>query len=138
MAAIIEPYAERGILLAKQHVALYESVQEFIVAEINNRIVGCGALHVFWEDLAEVRTLAVDTPYLGKGIGSALLERLVSRAYELEIERVFCLTFEVDFFTHHGFKALPGVEVPEPVFGELLQSRDDGVAEFLDLARVKS
>lgn len=138
MSAIIEPYADRGILLAKQHVALYEAVQEFLVAEVGDVIVGCGALHVFWEDLAEVRTLAVANPYLGMGIGSALLERLVERARALEIQRVFCLTFEVDFFSHHGFAALPGVEVPGPLFDELLQSRDDGVAEFLDLARVKT
>jgi len=138
MSAIIEPYADRGILLAKQHVALYEAVQEFLVAEVGDAIVGCGALHVFWEDLAEVRTLAVANPYLGMGIGSALLERLVERARALEILRVFCLTFEVDFFSHHGFTALPGVEVPGPLFDELLQSRDDGVAEFLDLARVKA
>ena len=138
ISAIIEPYAEKGILLAKQHVALYEAVQEFWVALIGETVVGCGALHVFWDDLAEVRTLAVDPPYLGKGIGSALLERLVQRARELEIHRVFCLTFEIEFFEGHGFTALPGVNVPEPVYGELLQSRDDGVAEFLDLARVKA
>jgi amino-acid N-acetyltransferase len=138
ISAIISPYAERGILLAKQHVALYEAIQEFWVAQLGDKIVGCGALHVFWEDLAEVRTLAVDSPHLGLGIGSALLNRLIERAAELQIERVFCLTFEVDFFTRHGFAALPGVDVPEPVFGELLLSRDDGVAEYLDLARVKA
>jgi len=138
ISSIIEPYAAQGILLAKQHVALYESVQEFLVAEVADAVVGCGALHVFWEDLAEVRTLAVHPPFLGRGIGSALLERLVNRARELEINRVFCLTFEVEFFTRHGFTALPGVEVPGPLFDELLLSHDDGVAEFLDLARVKA
>jgi len=138
IAAIIEPYAQKGILLAKQHVALYESIQEFLVAQVGDTIVGCGALHVFWEDLAEVRTLAVDPPYLGLGIGSALLEGLLERARALEIRRVFCLTFEVEFFTRHKFAALPGVDVPGPVFDELVQSRDDGVAEFLDLARVKA
>jgi amino-acid N-acetyltransferase len=137
---IIEPYAAQGILLAKQHVALYEAVQEFIVAQVGDTIVGCGALHVFWEDLAEVRTLALDPPHRGLGIGSALLEKLLDRARTLEIQRVFCLTFEVEFFERHGFLALPGVEVHpgDPIYDELLQSPDDGVAEFLDLARVKA
>ena len=140
ISSIIEPYAEKGILLAKQHVALFESVQEFIVAQVGDTIVGCGALHVFWENLAEVRTLALDPPYRGLGIGSALLEQLLDRARTLEIQRVFCLTFEVDFFERHGFTALPGVEVHpgDPIYDELLRSPDDGVAEFLDLARVKA
>jgi len=138
MSAIIDPYAEAGILLAKQHVTLYESIQEFLVATVGDQVVGCGALHVFWEDLAEVRTLAVAPPFLYRGVGSALLQRLIERAQDLDIQRVFCLTFEVDFFARHGFAAIPEVELPEPVHAELLLSHDDGVAEFLDLARVKA
>lgn len=135
---IVEPYAERGILLAKELVSFYEAVQEFYVAESNHKIVGCGALHVMWEDLAEVRTLAVASHCTGQGIGRRLLRSLLWRAQELEIPRVFCLTFEVDFFRANGFKELPGPGVPEPVFGQLLRSHDDGVAEFLELSRVKA
>jgi len=139
---IVEPYAERGILLAKELVDFYEAVQEFWVAEVdlgaNTEVVGCGAIHVMWEDLAEVRTLAVAPPYLGQGIGRQLLEALVARARALELARVFCLTFEVEFFRSHGFAELPGPGVPEPVFGQLLRSHDDGVAEFLELTRVKA
>ncbi|MCL1801099.1 MAG: amino-acid N-acetyltransferase [Promicromonosporaceae bacterium] len=138
ISAVVAPYAQRGILLAKELVGFYESVQEFLVAEVHGSVVGCGALHVMWEDLAEVRTLAVDSPFLGHGVGHELLERLLDRARELEIHRVFCLTFEVDFFEAHGFTPLVGPGVPDPVYGQLLRSADDGVAEFLELSRVKA
>jgi amino-acid N-acetyltransferase len=90
-----------------------------------------------WDDLAEVRTLAVDADWRGHGVGHALLGALLDRARELGLRRVFCLTFEVDFFARHGFHAIEGTPVDPQVYAELLRSHDDGVAEFLDLARVK-
>lgn len=134
---LVEPYAQRRILLAKDLVDYYESVQEFFVAEAGGDLVGCGALHVMWEDLGEVRTLAVDERLLKTGVGHTLLERLLERARALGLARVFCLTFEVDFFREHGFEPVDGPVVDTEVYTEILRSRDDGVAEFLDLARVK-
>ena len=67
------PLAERGVLLEKEAVAYYESVSDFVVAELDARVVGCGALHVLWEDLGEIRTLAVEQSALGHGVGSAVL-----------------------------------------------------------------
>ncbi|WP_281254992.1 amino-acid N-acetyltransferase [Georgenia soli] len=101
------------------------------------RIVGCGALHVLWDDIAEVRTLAVAPEAAGRGIGRRLLETLVNRARNLGLRRVFCLTFEVDFFRRHGFQVIAGTPVGTDVYAQMLRSHDDGVAEFLDLARVK-
>ena len=101
------------------------------------RIVGCGALHVLWDDIAEVRTLAVAPEAAGRGIGRRLLETLVNRARNLGLRRVFCLTFEVDFFRRHGFEVIAGTPVGTDVYAQMLRSHDDGVAEFLDLARVK-
>lgn len=135
--ALVEPYAERRILLAKEWVGYYEAVQEFMVAQAGDDVVGCGALHVMWEDLAEIRTLAVDPGWRGRAVGHALLDTLVDRARDLGLRRVFCLTFEVDFFRRHGFSVIDGTPVPQDVYAELLRSHDDGVAEFLDLARVK-
>ena len=134
---LVEPYAAERILLAKELVGYYESVQEFVVAESGGEVVGCGALHVMWSDLAEVRTLAVDPAWRGRGVGHALLEALLDRARALDLRRVFCLTFEVDFFGRHGFRAIDGTPVDPEVYAQLLRSHDDGVAEFLDLARVK-
>ncbi len=135
--ALVAPLAERRVLLNKEAVAYYESVTDFVVAEVDGRVVGCGALHVLWEDLGEVRTLAVDESVLGSGVGSAVLARLVERARRLGLSRLFCLTFETAFFTRHGFEPIEGQAVDPEVYAELLRSYDEGVAEFLDLERVK-
>jgi amino-acid N-acetyltransferase len=130
-------YTEDGRLLAKAPVTLYEDVQEFLVAEIDGLIIGCGALHVMWEDLGEIRTLAVDPEHARHGIGGRILDGLIGRAKELGLARLFCLTFEVDFFRSRGFDEIEGSPVDHAVFEQLLQSYDEGVAEFLDLERVK-
>jgi len=135
--ALVAPLAERRVLLGKEAVAFYESVGDFVVAELGGRVLGCGALHVLWEDLAEVRTLAVSDDALGHGVGSAILRRLVERAVELGVSRLFCLTFETEFFARHGFEPIDGRAVEPEVYAELLRSYDEGVAEFLDLERVK-
>ena len=148
--ALVEPLAESRVLLGKEQVTLYEAVQEFVVAVADDGagtrgggphgrgdLVGCGALHVFWEDLAEVRTLAVADPARGTGVGSLLIEALLERARRLGVTRVFCLTFETAFFARHGFAEIEGTPVTPEVFAQMLRSHDDGVAEFLDLARVK-
>jgi amino-acid N-acetyltransferase len=118
-------------------VTLFESVQEFTVAEINNEVVGCGALHVLWEDLAEVRTLAVSEAVRGKGVGHAILSEIIERARQVGVKRIFCLTFETEFFGRHGFVEIQGTPVAPEVYTELLRSYDSGVAEFLDLESVK-
>ena len=135
--AIVAPMAESRVLIAKEAVTYYEALQQFRVAEVAGEVVGCGALHVMWEDLAEIRTLAVRPEPTGLGVGSALLETLVEDARRLGVERLFCLTFEVDFFTRHRFEPIEGQAVDPEVYAELLRSYDEGVAEFLDLERVK-
>jgi amino-acid N-acetyltransferase len=134
---LIDLYATERRLLSKATVALYEDVQEFWVAVDGLAVVGCGALHVMWEDLAEVRTVAVDPGYRGHKIGYRLVEALLAAARDLGVRKVFCLTFETRFFGAFGFEAIDGAPVPPKVYEELLRSYDEGVAEFLDLERVK-
>lgn len=135
---LVEPLVQRRILLGKETVTFYESVQEFRVAEApDGRLIGCGALHVMWSDLAEVRTLAVADAWLGRGVGRSLLGRLEGDARELGLSRLFCLTFEVGFFERNGFVDMGSETVDPALYGELVRSHDEGVAEFLDLARVK-
>ncbi len=134
---LVAPLAERRVLVSKDIVAYFEGLQEFRVAEEDGEVVGCGALHVMWDDLAEIRTLAVADAHLGKGVGSALLESLVDDAVDLGVSRLFCLTFETDFFARHGFVEIEGQAVDPEVYMELLHSYDEGVAEFLNLERVK-
>jgi amino-acid N-acetyltransferase len=133
---LVDTYAGR-ILLEKNLVTLYEAVQEFWVAELNGEIVGCGALHVLWSDLGEVRTVAVHPKVRGAGVGHAVVERLLDVARELHLTRIFVLTFETDFFGKHGFKEIDGTPVTAEVYEEMCRSYDTGVAEFLDLSYVK-
>lgn len=135
--ALIDRYAPDRRLLSKATVTLYEDIQEFLVADVDGVAVGCGALHVMWEDLGEIRTLAVDPRYLRQGIGSRLLTGLLQRGRDLGLSRLFCLTFETEFFARHGFAHMADRGVSPEVFTELLRSGDEGVAEFLDLERVK-
>lgn len=133
---LVDTYAGR-ILLEKNLVTLYEAVQEFWVAEVADRVVGCGALHVLWADLGEVRTVAVAPDLKGQGIGHAIVDRLLEVARELQLRRLFVLTFETDFFGRHGFTEIEGTPVTAEVYEEMRRSYDVGVAEFLDLSYVK-
>lgn len=134
---LIDVYAPLRRLLSKETVTLYESVQEFIVAIEDGEVVGCGALHVIWEDLAEVRTVAVAEHLRGQGVGHRILEAVVERAREIGVKRIFCLTFERDFFGSHGFEEIQGTPVDPEVYTQLLHSYDTGIAEFLELESVK-
>ena len=136
--ALVAPLVQERILLGKESVVFYEAVQEFrVIEDADGTLIGCGALHVMWEDLGEVRTLAVTADWLGRGVGHALMDRLEVDARELGLSRLFCLTFEVPFFARHGFTDMGNETVDPLVYAELVRSHDEGVAEFLDLARVK-
>ena len=136
--SMVQPLASDRVLLDKDKVAYYEAVQEFLIAEDDNEIVGFGALHVMWEHLAEVRTLSTAVGHQGRGVGGLVLNALLDKAEALGVQHVFCLTFETSFFQRHGFKIMQDQSVLDPdVFSQLLLSTDEGVAEFLDLARVK-
>lgn len=133
---LIDIYAGK-ILLEKNLVTLYEAVQEFWVAERAGVVIGCGALHVLWADLGEVRTVAVDPSAKGHGAGHLIVDKLVDVARELSLRKLFVLTFEVDFFARHGFAEIDGTPVTAEVYAEMCRSYDTGVAEFLDLSYVK-
>lgn len=135
---LVQPLVAARVLVSKDTVTYYESLQEFRVARgAEGLVVGCGALHVMWEDLAEVRTLVVTPEASGQGVGGAILDRLLDDARDLGIRRVFCLTFETGFFASRGFEPIDGTPVEPSVYAQLLRSYDEGVAEFLDLERVK-
>jgi amino-acid N-acetyltransferase len=136
---LVDANVESGRLLDKATVTLYEDIQEFVVADraSDGQMVGCGALHVMWEDLAEIRTIAVQESCQGEGVGQQIVETLLARARELGVRRVFVLTFAVKFFGRLGFEEISGDAASAEVYAELLRSYDEGVAEFLDLDRVK-
>jgi amino-acid N-acetyltransferase len=136
--AIVDIYAGSGRrLLAKELVALYEDVPDFQVAEIDGVVVGCGALHVLWADLGEIRTVAVHPDHLQQGVGAKLLEALIATARDLGLSRLFALTFQVEFFSRAGFVRIDGAPVDPDTYDALRRSYDPGVAEFLGLEYVK-
>ncbi len=136
--AIVDIYAGSGRkLLAKELVTLYEDVQDFQVAEFDGRVVGCGALHVLWADLGEIRTLAVHPDHVQDGIGRLILRSLIATARELGLSRLFALTFHTDFFGRAGFVEIEGAPVDHDTYDALRRSYDPGVAEFLNLEYVK-
>ncbi|WP_349827194.1 amino-acid N-acetyltransferase [Brevibacterium litoralis] len=144
---LVKPLAADMLLVEKPPVAYFESLAEFRlvvdpgpdggIADGTQTLVGCAALHVMWEDLAEIRTVATNPDYRGRGAGKALVAQIVADARAIGVRRVFCLTFETGFFGSFGFREISGTPVSPDVYGELLQSHDEGTAEFLDLARVK-
>jgi amino-acid N-acetyltransferase len=136
---LIDANLASGRLLDKPTVTLYEDIQEFLVAvgEPDGQVIGCGALHVMWEDLAEIRSIAVSADHQRQGIGGLLVSALLARASALGVRRVFVLTFAVRFFGQHGFEEISGTAAAPDIYAELLRSSDEGVAEFLDLDRVK-
>jgi amino-acid N-acetyltransferase len=138
MKSIVDVYAGSGRrLLAKELVTLYEDVQDFLVAELDGAVVGCGALHVLWADLGEVRTLAVHPEHTGLGVGGRLLDELIRNARGLGLARLFALTFQVEFFARAGFARIEGAPVDPDTYDAMRRSYDPGVAEFLGLEYVK-
>lgn len=140
--ALVAPLAEERILLAKDTVTYFETLQEFWLVvdpqpDGSEILAGCAALHIIWADLAEARTVATSPDYRGRGVGKALIRQLLADAVAIGVDRVFCLTFETGFFGSLGFEPIKGIPVSPEVYVELLHSADEGVAEFLDLARVK-
>ncbi|MGQ9823375.1 MAG: N-acetyltransferase [Desulfotomaculales bacterium] len=117
---LISYYAERNLMLARPRAVLYEAVREFTVAEENGRLVGAGSLHIIWEDLGEIRALAVDPLYTGQGIGRTLVKAFIEEARELELPRVFALTYQEGFFTRCGFRVIPKEELPQKVWKECI------------------
>lgn len=135
---LVDTYAGSGRkLLAKELVALYEDVQDFRVADDRGAVIACGALHVLWADLGEIRTLAVHPERRGHGIGALVLDALIETARELGLARLFALTFHTDFFARHDFAEIDGAPVDPDTYDALRRSYDPGIAEFLGLEYVK-
>lgn len=116
--ALITSYANKGLMLARPRTLLYESLREFTIAEDHDRVVGAGSLHIIWEDLAEIRAMAVAPDYIGKGIGRGLVDRFIREARELVLPRVFVLTYQQEFFEKCGFKVVAKESLPQKVWKE--------------------
>lgn len=117
---LINTFAERGIMLPRSLSALYENIRDFFVLEEDGRIVGCCALHITWEDLAEIKSLAVDELAQGRGYGRALVEACLEEARSIGIPRVFALTYIPDFFEKLGFTRIDKSKLPHKVWTDCI------------------
>jgi amino-acid N-acetyltransferase len=116
--ALISSYAEMDRMLFRSLADIYENLQTFIVAELDGSIVGCCALEVIWSDLAEIKSLAVDGAYMGKGIGVRLVTAAVEQAAKLGVPKVFALTLEPVFFEKSGFEIVEKETLPMKVWSD--------------------
>jgi amino-acid N-acetyltransferase len=120
---LLKKHAERGELLPRALSDLYDDVRDFSVfeEETGGTVVGICALHVCWEDLAEIRSLAVSEPRQGEGMGSALVQAALAEARGLGIKRVFTLTYQPEFFKKYGFDIVDKSELPQKVWAECIK-----------------
>jgi len=118
---LLARFASRGELLHRTLNEVYQHLRDFVVGEIEGRIVGVCALWLYWEDLAEVRSLAVDDDYAGRGLGKALVGACLAEAAELGIRRVFALTYRPGFFERLGFRTLDKRDLPQKIWKDCLR-----------------
>ncbi|MBV5339726.1 MAG: N-acetyltransferase [Deltaproteobacteria bacterium] len=114
-------FANRGDMLSRSLSEIYESLRDFYVVEDEGVILGAAALHIVWDDLAEVRSVAVDEAAGRKGIGGRLVDACISEAREIGLRRIFCLTYKPDFFAKHGFHLVDKSELPHKVWGDCIK-----------------
>ncbi|NPA54343.1 MAG: N-acetyltransferase [Aquificae bacterium] len=117
---ILQIYAIKGILLPRSLNSIYENIRDFFVFENNGKIVGVGSLHVYWEDLAEIKSLAVLEDFQHQGIGKKIVEKCIEDAKELGVKKIFALTYVPDFFKKLGFEIADKSEFPQKVWTECI------------------
>jgi amino-acid N-acetyltransferase len=120
--ALIGEYARKGLMLPRSLSSIYENLRDYFVYENEKgEVVGSAAIHIMWEDLAEIRSLAVREGEMGRGLGTKLVEACVSEAIVLGITRVFALTYRPDFFKRLGFHEIDKSELPQKIWSDCLK-----------------
>jgi amino-acid N-acetyltransferase len=118
---LVNDYAGQGVMLPRSLHSLYDNLRDYFVAVAGEEVVGCGALHISWADLAEIRSLAVSPALRGSGIGARLVEEALGEARSLGVDRVFVLTFAQDFFLRQGFALVDKSELPHKIWQECIE-----------------
>lgn len=118
---LVNSFADRGEMLHRSLNELYETLREFFVVEDQDAIVACAALHVTWDDLAEVKCVAVAPEMQGRGFGRIIVETCLNDARQLGLRRVFALTYKPDFFGKQGFKIIDRNSLPHKVWTECIK-----------------
>ncbi len=117
---LINHYAEKGEMLSRSQSQVYNALRDYVVIEEDGQVVGCGALHVVWNDIAEIRSLAIAPERIGKGLGRRIVEYLLEDARAMELPRVFTLTYKPGFFSKLNFESVDKKELPHKVWKDCL------------------
>ena len=117
---LVNDYADKGQMLARSRNVLYETLRDMVIAEEGGRVVGVGGLHLVWDELAEVRALAVAPELAGRGVGSTLVAKLTEEARELGVRTLFTLTYQDGFFAKQGFNVIEKEKLPHKVWKECI------------------
>ena len=130
-------FASRGDMLSRSLAELYEAIRDFYIVEEDGRLLGTAALHIVWEDLAEVRSVAVYEDAGRKGVGTELVQACIDEARLLGLKRIFCLTYKPNFFGKFGFRIVDKSELPHKVWGDCMKCVKfpdcDEIAMIMDL-----
>ncbi len=118
---LIKDFADKGEMLHRSLNELYENVRDFAVIEEDGRVIACAAVHVTWDDLAEVKCVAVAPEVQGRGIGRLIVLNSMEAARLMGIRRVFCLTYQPEFFGKLGFRTIERDMLPHKVWGECIK-----------------
>ena len=120
MYELVNYYASKGQMLPRSRSALYENIRDFVVIETDGQIIGLGALHVYWNDLAELRTLAVKNGMERQGFGKQIVEFISKEAKELKVQKIFTLTYQPDFFKKLGFSVIDKASMPQKIWTDCI------------------
>lgn len=118
--SLINNFAQGGLMLPRSVNELYENIRDFWVYELNKKISGCAALHISWDDLAEIKSVAVNKAMQGRGIGKELISACIKEASELGSKRVFVLTYQNKYFQKLGFKRVKHDDLPHKIWAECI------------------
>jgi amino-acid N-acetyltransferase len=134
---LLTHFASRGDMLSRSLSELYEAIRDFYICEDDGRLIGTAALHIVWEDLAEIRSVAVAEDAGRGGVGTQLVQACIDEATVLGLKRLFCLTYKPDFFGRFGFRIVDKAELPHKVWGDCMKCVKfpdcDEIAMILDL-----
>ncbi|WP_234533496.1 N-acetyltransferase [Paenibacillus pseudetheri] len=133
---MIEEYAQRGIMLPRSRQALTRQIDQFVVAEIGGRFVGCGSLFRLGNDLVEIRSIGLNDEGKGKGVGSMILEKLVEEARNQKIPKVMALTYAVDFFLRNGFEVVEKEIFPEKVWTDCVNCKKQHACDEIAVLKI--
>lgn len=133
---IIQPYVDEDIVLPIPAYRLYERIRDFMVAERDGEVVGCGSLMIMWHDLAEIRSLAVRKGCQGGGVGRRLVSALVDEALALGLKKVFALTYETRFFGSLDFEVVEKETLPHKVWKDCTHCARFTHCDEIPMARI--